>query len=138
MIISVRIVQVTEKDLQAMAAGHHDCVFALLKTQVSENATRPSSAVLLAGGSYRILQTKIDALPQWSSSGKSPDIIVPLFEYKFANTAEMLVKFGAQLGATAASLTQPDTEQLFVICSQVFSTPDGKPGYLVYAGVLAH
>ena len=136
--ISIRVVQVSCDALAAM--GPSDAANAILKREVAENLkAAPSAAVPLTSDVYNVLQTRVDQPPQWVVSKKTPEVYVPMFPYDIGNSAEVLVQFGAQLGAVASAYTRgfPSPRNLFVIISQVLSRPDGQPGYRVYAGIAA-
>lgn len=136
--ISIRVVQISHEALATMDPSQ--AANAILKREVAENLRAvPSAAVPLTSDVYNILQAKVDQPPTWAVSKKTPEVYVPMFPYDIGNSAEVLVQFGAQLGAVASSHTRgfPSPRNLFVIISQVLSRPDGQPGYRVYAGIAA-
>ncbi len=68
-------------------------------------------------------------------------VAVPLYGYPFGDAddgPEALVRFALQLGVLLALWAESKgtvgVERLLLIHSNVFSRPDGKPGYLVYVG----
>lgn len=134
MLIDVRAINITS-ELGQLDSG--EIPVAAVKKERPESHSRQA----VSNEQWHILQSQLPANSkdlQWGfDKGSGEYIAVPMIPYPLGEeTPEQLVLFGAQLAAYASFLAEDKKPfaQLLLLLSNVFSRPDGNPGYLVFAG----
>lgn len=128
--IDVRVADISAQ-LQSQPG---DTPYAMIKREVAEGHLATPALVPASRQLYHILQTPLDKELTWSFDKGGSHVAVPMHPYVFGTEAELLVKFGLEFGALAAT-QHVSQDKMLIVMSTVFGRPDNQPGYCVYVGV---
>lgn len=142
MIFDVRSVEIKVL-LEATPSGHNP-VMIVKRSGPDNQVPKAGAGVFNAdGATWHILQSK---LPQqnaedvdWTADVSGTHIAIPMLEYLITyKEVGYLAVFGAQFGLLVARMMATkfgSLERVLMVISEVFSRPDGKEGFAIYAGV---
>jgi hypothetical protein len=136
------LIQIQRLDVTPFVRESRQPVMLLKRELLGNDGVRriqPSAAKLTNRDPCLILQHALPGgdKPKWSKDSSNTHVRIPLFDYLLTDPAiETLVHFGAQTGALAVALIPPgcQVERLLVLVGNVFTRPDGQPGYQAWVG----
>ena len=135
--LDIRVVDIADQ-LKTETIPH-----VMLKREISENHLATPNLIPSDRSPYLILQSALGSDVSLADADWSRDlgagvgqVAIPLFPYMLPEGAELLLKFGLQVGAVFGAMGRArNCERLIILVSSIFSRPDGKPGYCIYMGV---